>query len=153
MFFKNLGDKGKEVQMKQVLRNAKYMTGILAFVAIVFAAAPAMAQNPHFTSGPTSTVNGATLTECATIAGLGNEVTTVTLTCSDVTFQCQNSGGNIDNAHQTLTNSQSFQPHNGTIKNACVSVTASCPDHQTPINVNFGSCTYTVFQNGQQVLP
>ncbi len=125
----------------------------LVALGLLVTAAPALADNAHFTSGPTSTVNGGTLTVCSTIAGLGSTPTDITLTCPNVTFQCVNKQGNINNAHQTLTATQEFTPHNGTIKNACVAVTATCPPGQAgPTNVDFGTCTYTVTQNGTTVL-
>lgn len=133
----------------------KYVTMLLLF-ALAFSIAPALAQNPHFTSGPTATVGGpndSVLTACSTIAGLGNTPTDITLACSNVSFQCVNKAGNINNANETLTATQQFTPHNGTIKNACVSIAATCPKGQAgPINVQFQGCTYTVTQNGQVVL-
>ena len=133
----------------------KHVAMLLLF-AFAFSIAPALAQSPHFTSGPTATVSGANnsvLTACSTIAGLGNTFTDITLSCSNVTFQCMNKAGNTNNANQTLTATQQFQPHNGTIKNACVSIAATCPPGQAgPFNVQFQGCTYTVSQNGQVVL-
>lgn len=122
-------------------------------MGLLFAAAPVLAQNPHFTKGPTSTVNNATLTACSTISGLGSTTVDINLTCPNTTFQCVNRAGATNNANETLTATQQFTPHNGTIKNACVSVTASCPPGQAgPTNVDFGTCTYTVSQGGTTIL-
>ena len=135
---------------------AKFKYAAMLLFALAFSIAPALAQNPHFTSGPTTTVSGpgnGTLTACSTIAGLGSTPTDITLSCSNVTFQCINKAGMTNNAHQTLTATQQFTPHNGTIKNACVSIAATCPPGQAgPTNVTFAGCTYTVTQNGQIVL-
>jgi hypothetical protein len=121
--------------------------------ALALATVPALAQNAHFVEGPTSTQADGELTACATIAGLGNTETDITLSCLDVSFQCINRAGNINNAHETLTSTKQFQPHSGVIKNACVSIEATCPRGQArPANVEFSGCTYTVTQSGQQVL-
>ncbi|HEX2330630.1 MAG TPA: hypothetical protein VHN74_18045 [Candidatus Angelobacter sp.] len=137
------------------MRRLKYVAMLLLF-AVAFSIAPALAQNPHFTSGPTATVSGfnnSVLTACSTIAGLGNTPTDITLSCSNVTFQCVNRAGNVNNANQTLTATQQFTPHNGTIKNACVSIAATCPPgQQGPFNVQFNGCTYRVSQNGTVLL-
>jgi hypothetical protein len=129
---------------------------MLLLFAVAFSIAPTLAQNPHFTSGPTATVSGfnnSVLTACSTIAGLGNTPTDITLSCSNVTFQCVNRAGNVNNANQTLTATQQFTPHNGTIKNACVSIAATCPPgQQGPFNVQFNGCTYRVSQNGTVLL-
>jgi hypothetical protein len=136
-----------------VLRRSFLTLTCLAIAGMLFTAVPVFAQNAHFTKGPTSTTTDGTLQICSTIAGLGSTTTDITLNCTNVTFQCVNRAGNVNNAHQTLTNTQEFTPHNGTIKNACVSVTATCPPGQAgPTNVNFGSCTYTVSQGGTTVL-
>jgi len=131
----------------------KLRTTVLSLLLTLCLATTGWAQNPHFVSGPTTTQNNGVLTSCATIAGLGSTPTDITLSCSNVTFQCVNKAGNVNNAHQTLTATQAFTPHNGTIKNACVSVAATCPPGQTgPTNVNFNTCSYTVTQNGVIVL-
>jgi hypothetical protein len=126
---------------------------VVALLLTLGLATTSWAQNPHFVSGPTTTQNGSVLTSCATIAGLGSTPTDITLSCSNVTFQCQNKAGNLNNANETLTATQEFTPHNGTIKNACVSIAATCPPGQAgPFQVHFNGCTYTVTQNGQTVL-
>jgi hypothetical protein len=136
-----------------VLRRSFLTLTCLATAGMLFTAAPVLAQNPHFTSGPTSTTTDGTLQVCSTISGLGSTTTDITLSCPNVTFQCVNKAGSTNNAHQTLTATQEFTPHNGTIKNACVSVTATCPPGQAgPTNVDFGTCTYDVSQGGTIVL-
>jgi hypothetical protein len=146
----------KDRETKEISSMRTVKSVALLLCALALSTAPAFGQNPHFTSGPTATVSGfnnSVLTACSTIAGLGSTPTDITLSCSNVTFQCVNRAGTTNNAHQTLTATQEFTPHNGTIKNACVSVSATCPPGQAgPFNVQFQGCTYTVSQNGQVVL-
>jgi hypothetical protein len=129
-------------------------TALLTSVLVLLLGITAVAQNPHFVSGPTANLsnNDNTLTECSTIAGLGSTPTDVSLTCT-VTFDCMNKGGGVDEANQTVTTTVNFVPHNGTIKNACVSVTGSCPKGQAgPVESTFSNCTYSVSQGGSVVL-
>ncbi len=136
------------------MRQTMLLSTLLLAFAVAFTAAPAWGQSPHFTSGPatTQTSSSITETECATISGLGNTLTTVTLTCS-ADVQCQNKAGHPDESTSTVTSSTNYQPHSGTIKNACATVTATCSaGGQTAISANFTNCTYQVFQNGQLVL-
>ena len=115
---------------------------------------PAAAANPHFIDGPTFTVKQGSLQACGTIAGLGNQDVTVTLT-ADANVQCVNSGGNPPPGQkQSVSGTASnLHPENGRLS-FCVTtapVKNPCPDHMK-YTVTFSNARIAVYQGGQQVL-
>jgi hypothetical protein len=89
----------------------------LAFVGMLFTVPPALAQNPHFITGPTATCGGTDnlcLEVNFKVSGLGNQTDTVnfSLNCASatVTGQCFTRSGN---------------PVQGTTKSGTVTVNAN----------------------------
>src|SRR5881227_2407536 len=74
-------------------RNLIYTTILLA--SLTLGATLLYAANVHFKTAPTFTNNGATLTTCAALAGLGNEDVTITVSASGTgSTTCISPGGN-----------------------------------------------------------
>ena len=133
-------------------------------------AMPAMAQNPHFTQGPTCTVSSSTGLTCSgKAAGLGNGPTTAQLTAQSVTatYSCQNHGGNIAPGQPVVTQNvsgptQSITPHNGQITfspnipvPAPPSAASECPGANWKVvlsNLSYTGVQLTIAQGGSTVL-
>jgi hypothetical protein len=92
--------------------------------ASLAAAAPAVAQSPHFIGTPTCTKSTSTGLTCSgRAAGLGNGPTAAFLTTDSVsaTYVCQNKGGNVAPGqpvvNQNVTGpTQTITPRNGQIR-------------------------------------
>jgi hypothetical protein len=141
-------------------------------IAALFVSAVAVyAANVHLIGEPSVTDNGNTLTVCATLAGLGNQNITVTLTTKgEATATCVNPGGNtspgINKVPITSTVTQtirSSQIKNGTVSFCSTtedpgivsSRAAGCPNNNwlaKVTDVEFTSATLTVVQGGRVVL-
>jgi hypothetical protein len=143
------------------------LTAIVA--ALLVTASVTLAANAHFIGGPTFTDNGTTLTTCATIAGLGNEDVTVTVSATGLaTGTCTSPGGNEAPGQNpirvTLTGTvTNLHPENGRV-DFCVTTGAppnpparqlGCPNNNwtaTITDVQFQRATITATQGGQVVL-
>jgi hypothetical protein len=144
---------------------------ILAIVSVLTITGIAYAANVHLKGEPTVRDNGNTLTVCASLAGLGNQDITVTLTTTgEATAECVNPGGNvspgINKVPVTSTVSQTIR--RTSIKNGTVSFcqttrdpgivssrAAGCPNNNwlaEVIDIEFTSATITVVQGGRVVL-
>jgi hypothetical protein len=139
----------------------------LIALLIVLAPVVALAQNVHFTRGPTCTDNGTTVTCSGTVAGLGNgDVTVITNATGTATTICTNPGDNVAPG-QTSTVTPTGSVTLPTAKNGSLrfSVTtqepadptaaeAGCPNNKWTAeitDVTFTSVTLTLIQNGVQV--
>ena len=147
----------------------KYIVPTIA--ALLFSTAVIYAANVHLKGEPTVRDNGNTLTVCASLAGLGNQDITVTLTTTgEATAECVSPGGNvapgINKVPVTSTVSQTIRA--SSIKNGNVSFcqttrnpgivssrAAGCPNNNwlaRVLDIEFTSATITVVQGGRVVL-
>jgi hypothetical protein len=132
---------------------------VLSLMALALAAVPAFAQNPHFLSATTQGINGGgDLTVNFRIAGLGNDIDTVTITLTgDATavYACQNRGGNFpeDPKKQTeveqVQASGTFPVHNGSARGSLTlldpGTTLDCPGSQRVVlaSIEYENVTLT----------
>jgi len=75
-----------------------FMAALVAAVALMLAASPALAAAPHFVRADATGPNAdGTLTVTFKIAGLGDTVTTTVTASADATalYACRNNGGNF----------------------------------------------------------
>jgi len=142
---------------------------VAAITAVLLSASAALAANAHFIGSPTFSDNGLTLTTCATIAGLGNQDVTVTVSATGrATGTCTSPGGNQAPGQNpinvtlsgTVTN---LHPENGRV-DFCVTTSGppqptarqlGCPNNRwtaTITEVQFQRATITVEQGGRVVL-
>jgi hypothetical protein len=136
---------------------------VLSLMALVVAAIPALAANPHFLSGPTFRDNGTTVTTTGTIAGLGNQNVTVQVLASGTgEVTCRNpSGRRAPGQDQEITTSGSrtnLQTKNGKVTFSVTTLPpaqptdatdAGCPNDKwtaTITDVEFTSATINVYQ-------
>src|SRR5687768_9289910 len=125
-----------------------------AFIAIVMAATPVLAANPHWIGTPTATVSGDTLTVRFKAAGLGNQSTVdFTVTASATTFsRCYTKSGNKPQAANkretaTLSTTETFPVRNGqttgTLSLTAPASTLECPKGQKVVteSVTFSDVT------------
>src|SRR2546423_3430376 len=151
--------------MKQHMLKVSLLITSLAISATLLYAA-----SVHFKNGPTFTDNGTTLTTCASLAGLGNQDVTITVTTSGSgSTTCTNPGGNVSPGQNKVAVSASVSQtiSSSQIKNgnlsfcettpppASTSATqAGCPNDTwtaTIPAVVFTSAPITVVQSGQAV--
>lgn len=144
---------------------------ISTIAALSLSALALYAANVHLKGEPEVTDNGNTLTVCVSLAGLGNQDITVTLTTTgEATATCVNPGGNtapgINKVPVRSTTTQTIRSRQ--IKNGNVTVcstsrnpgivssrAAGCPNNNwmaEVIDVEFTSATLTVVQGGRVVL-
>src|SRR5947209_15816717 len=73
----------------------KYTYLAILLLSLTIGATLLYAANVHFKTAPVFTNNGTTLTTCASLAGLGNQDVTITVTASGTgSTTCINPGGN-----------------------------------------------------------
>ncbi|MGH3361890.1 MAG: hypothetical protein ACRDOM_05465 [Nocardioides sp.] len=106
-------------------------------------AGPAAAGNPHVVKGPSTNVDGNTLTVTASIAGLGNvpSASFALVGTVDIFSQCYNKGGHnpaADNKEETLAvnESDTFPVRNGRTNVSFVVEplsTLDCPGRQVVV--------------------
>ena len=147
-------------------------TSLLAFTLAVIAIPLAYAANVHFKGGnPRFTDQGTTLRTCFSLAGLGNQDITITVSATGtISTTCTNPGGNVAPGQNrtpfretTQVTIPSRQIKNGNVS-VCLTtqtpptpgaVEAGCPNPNwtTSINsVDFTNATITVVQGGRVVL-
>ena len=123
-------------------------------IALLVVPATVLAANPHFISGPTSSTDNNRLTVCGSIAGLGNQNVTITLSATaDIT--CINRGGNPppglrQNVSGTVSN---LRVENGRVT-FCVStdrIENPCPSPMR-FTASFSNAQIIVSQGGRVVL-
>jgi hypothetical protein len=143
--------------MKRILVGITY----LAIVSLL-SAAPALAQNPHFISGPNTTCSGTCLEVNFKVSGLGNvPQTTYSISCSSITVtgQCFTSSGNpvqgtTKSGTATGSNSGTLAVHNGTTSgpislcpaNLTLNFSPGCTGSQEfrISSASYSGCTLTV---------
>jgi hypothetical protein len=143
---------------------------VIAVIGLTIGVSVAFAASVHFKKTPTFTDNGTTLTTCFSLAGLGNQDVTISIsTTGEATTTCTNPAGEVAPGinKQDLGGSvsQTFKANeikNGTLT-ACVTTanpTITSKEAGSPNNnwtaaitdVEFDSATVTVTQGGQIVL-
>jgi hypothetical protein len=104
---------------------------VLSLLVAAFAAVPALAVNPHFTSEPVCTASGGTVT-CTggKVAGLGNQPVRVFYTG---TFRCLTKSGSNMPPGQTRTPAVTITPKGGSINLPDRTLTENCPGTQRPV--------------------
>src|SRR5919112_3046114 len=137
---------------------------VLSMLVMALAAVPALAA-PHFLRGPVFTDEGTQLRATGTLAGLGNEDVTVTLSATGTgTVTCTNPAGNVAPG-QTFTTTVTGTQSGIEVKNgranfdvttlAPTAPAGSCPNPKwraTVTDVTFTSATITATQAGEIVL-
>jgi hypothetical protein len=130
------------------MRRVFFAVTCLASMGMLLTAAPALAQNAHFITGPTATCGSGKNALCLEVnfkvAGLGNvSSTTYSLSCSSisVTGQCFTSSGNpvqgtTKSGSATGTASGSLPVHNGSTSGPI----DACPGTTFTLNFSPG-CT------------
>jgi hypothetical protein len=150
--------------------NSHWLKWLGIVVSWLFIALNAHSQNVHLKSDPTVTDNGANLTVCVSLAGLGNEDVVITIAATGlIDTTCISPGGNeapgqnrIPFATSVTTVVRSSQIKNGNVT-ACATTPgptvsakeAGCPNKNWTAridDVEFESATITVRQGGQVVL-
>lgn len=129
-------------------------TRIVALALLALTTAVAFAANVHFINGPTTTVSNNTVRVCGTLAGLGNQDVTVTLS-GTATVTCTNKGDNVPPGQtQAVSGSVSnLEVKNGSVT-FCVTtnrISNPCPDGMRPA-ATFSNLVLTVYQGGKVVL-
>ena len=144
---------------------------IITLVVFGFTATVAVAANVHFKPGsPTFTVGTTTLTVSGTLAGLGNEDLTITVTATGTaTTEGFNPAGHSVPGHPATVTVIGNQPISASeVKNGEVFFSVTTPQPPTPTakqagfpnnnwtvvvtGVTFTSATITVVQGGEVVL-
>jgi hypothetical protein len=144
------------------MRRVLFSVACLATMGMLFTAAPALAQSPHFVSGPSLTCNGVCAQANFKVAGLGSTTTTTpcSLSCSAlVTGQCYTKNGNpvqgtTKSGTASGTNSQTCPVHNGTTSgpinlcpaNLSFNFNPGCTGQQNFVisSADYSACTVTV---------
>jgi hypothetical protein len=116
--------------MRSVMRKIA-IWGVLALMAVAFAAVPALAQNPHFVTEPVCTDNGGTVV-CTggKVAGLGNEPVSVFYTGQ---FACETQSGSNQPPGQSRSKVATITPKGGSINLPRSTLSSGCHGTQTPI--------------------
>ena len=113
-------------------------------VAAVLNLNTAIAQNPHYNSGPCVSSDGRTVT--AVITGLGQGTITVQVTGE---FDCINPGGNEPPSWQDFDLSRDFAKKNGGNFNLSFTLSSLCNKKWT---FRVQNLAIIIYQNGVQVL-
>ena len=142
-----------------------FFTLLVAALATVMLGSAAQAASPHFVKGPTATDQGTTLNVTGSIAGLGNEDVTITVTATGTaSITCTNPAGNVAPGQSktvTATGTQTITDvKNGRVNfNVTTAVPTApqdaCPNRKwraTITDVQFTDAQLTVEQGGQVVL-
>src|SRR5215207_4642182 len=117
-------------------------TAPLALIIVGLTAAVAVAANVHFKPrSPTATDNGTTLTATGSLAGLGNQDVTITVTATgSASTMCVNPGGNAapgqNKVPVTVTGTQTISASE--IKNGNVTFSVTTPEPRQPTGTEAG---------------
>jgi hypothetical protein len=125
---------------------------VLSLTSLLLWAGIAAADAPHFTALCADLEGSqATLGVLFKVAGVGNEPVNVTL-ADDAQFTCTTKGsGQETSAHQTVSVTQSFTPHNGSFRGS-LSFAAECPGSQIESDATFSGVTITVSRGSTLLL-
>jgi hypothetical protein len=161
-----MGRKARKKRRKTLMRKLGIIA-VLSLMALALAAVPALAQTSgvHFLRGPFFTDEGTTLRATGTLAGLGGEDVTVTLTATGTgSVTCTNPAGKVAPG-QSFTTSVTGTQSDIEVKNgranfdvetlAPTAPAGSCPNPKwtaTVTDVAFTSATITATQDGIVVL-
>jgi hypothetical protein len=119
--------------------------------------------NAHFIDGPTYTVQGTTLNATGSIAGLGNQDVTLTLTATGTaSITAYNPGGKANKHFSSDVNVSATQTYTD-VKNGKLDFSLTTPEQTADANlpnskwtatitVQFSSATITCEQGGEVVL-
>lgn len=143
---------------------------LTVIASLMFVALHTHAQNVHFKSEPKVTDNGTNLTVCVSLAGLGNQDVTITISATGLLdTTCINPSGveapgqnRIPFSTAITTVVRANEIKNGTVTTCATtpgpSITAKqagCPNNNWTARIDdieFESATITVSQGGQVVL-
>ena len=149
---------------------SKWIKTLGAICCFSCAVVTGYSQNVHLKGEPTVTDNGATLTVCVSLAGLGNQDVTITIaTTGLLDTTCISPGGNeapgqnrIPFSTAITTVVRSTEIKNGTVTSCATTPgprvsakQAGCPNnnwHARVDDAEFESATITVRQGGRVVL-